>query len=189
MTRKAAHRTRLNSTRSWRSPFSNLITRPRDVSPGRGTASHDQDAIDGPVAGSDVSACNRAARSRPGHAVELPRASDGAEPRVEIAAPQRPTGLRARSSIFPIGGISRRGFEGKLIVGQFTDVPRSAADGVITGKHFPRDDGTRSQGEEFEDGVFLAGQVHRLVVDKDNSGIEIDDQLVCPGRIEIRRRL
>src|SRR6516162_7331020 len=44
---------------------------------------------------------------------------------------------RSRALIFPIGGISRRGFEGKLIVGQFTDVPRSAADGVITGNEVP----------------------------------------------------
>jgi len=52
----------------------------------------------------------------------------------------------------------------------------------VVEKHFPRDDDTLSQGEEFEDRVFLAGQVHRLVVDKDNSGIEIDDQLACPNR-------
>ena len=57
---------------------------------------------------------------------------------------------------------------------------RSAIEGVE--KHFPRDDGTFSPGEEFEDGVLLAGQVHRLVVDRDNSGIEIDDQLTDPDR-------
>ena len=44
-------------------------------------------------------------------------------------------------------------------------------------KHFPRDDGILLQGEEFEDGVLLAGQLHRLVVDRDNSCIEIDGQL------------
>ena len=38
---------------------------------------------------------------------------------------------------FCIGGISRRGIEGKLIVGLFDDVPRSAADGVITGNEVP----------------------------------------------------
>ena len=30
--------------------------------------------------------------------------------------------------------------------------------------------------------MFLAGQVHRLVVDSDNLGIEIDGQLACPDR-------
>jgi hypothetical protein len=58
-------------------------------------------------------------------------------------------------------------------------------------KHFPRDDGTLSQGEEFEDGVLLAGQVHCLVVDRDNSGIEIDGQLSSPvvdSRSPLERR-
>ena len=44
-------------------------------------------------------------------------------------------------------------------------------------KHFPRDDGIILHGEEFKDGVLLAGQLHRLVVDRDNSCIEIDGQL------------
>ena len=40
---------------------------------GRGTAARlDQGAIEGSVAGFVSSACNRAARSRPGHTVELP---------------------------------------------------------------------------------------------------------------------
>ena len=56
----------------------------------------------------------------------------------------------------------------------------------VVEKHFLRDGDTLSQGEEFEDRVFLAGQVHRLVVDRDNAGIEIDDQLACPGQTEIR---
>jgi len=52
----------------------------------------------------------------------------------------------------------------------------------VVEKHFPRDDGTLSQGEEFEDSVLLAGHVHRLVVDEDNPRIEIDGQLASPNR-------
>ena len=52
----------------------------------------------------------------------------------------------------------------------------------VVEKHFPRDDGALLQGKEFEDGVLLAGQVQRLIVDRDNSGIEINGQLTRPGR-------
>src|SRR5215831_14245642 len=52
----------------------------------------------------------------------------------------------------------------------------------VVEQHLLREDGTLAQAEELEDGILLAGQVHRLVIDRDNPGIEIDSQLACPDR-------
>jgi hypothetical protein len=49
-------------------------------------------------------------------------------------------------------------------------------------KHILREDAALAQTEELKDGVLLAGQGHRLVIDKDNLGTEIDDQLAYPDR-------
>jgi hypothetical protein len=49
-------------------------------------------------------------------------------------------------------------------------------------KHCLREDGALVKAEELEDGIFLAGQGHRLVVYSANPGVEVDDQLACPDR-------
>src|SRR5271169_4546958 len=44
-------------------------------------------------------------------------------------------------------------------------------------KHFLGQGGALAQAEQLEDAVFLAGQMQRTVVDFDNPGVEIDDEL------------
>jgi len=47
-------------------------------------------------------------------------------------------------------------------------------------KHFLCQRRALAQSEQFEDPVFLAGEVHGVIVDRDLSGVEIDDQLAGP---------
>jgi len=49
-------------------------------------------------------------------------------------------------------------------------------------KHLLSEDGTLAQAEELEDGILRGADVHRLVIDRDNPGFEIDGQLACPDR-------
>jgi len=49
-------------------------------------------------------------------------------------------------------------------------------------KHFLREDGTLAQTEKLEDAILFAGDVNRLILDRDNPGIEIDGQLACSDR-------
>ena len=39
-----------------------------------------------------------------------------------------------------------------------------------------------AQAQQFEDSVFLAGQVDRLIVDRDDAGVEVHHQLAGPDR-------
>jgi len=47
-------------------------------------------------------------------------------------------------------------------------------------KHILREDDAFAQTEELKNGILLASQWHRLIIDKDSLGTEIDDQRACP---------
>ena len=52
----------------------------------------------------------------------------------------------------------------------------------VVQKHLFRNGGAFVTAKQLENPILLAGQVHRLIVDRDNSGIEINGQLTRPGR-------